>query len=565
MARIAKIESNLKKGCNHEIGEKTLVVGPNASGKSTITNAIELALTGRVSDIAGRADVGQEVSLMALAPHGTDVLWSKVTFDDGQTASYKTEGSTAKAKKATKKVPEFATHADIFPLRSMREAILGSAQTARKFLVSKGIKVTMDEVREMIPTHARKTFDQMVHAVGPTDTPADTLVLVLEKAGSKQRECAKEVSAFETVSNTYAGGIMAPPTNEELSRAERDWRNAVNHNAALRTKAQAQPVSSPVDYWQKQYDDMIAKQDYVIRELTEARAAKANLKIPELPIPNLDSALVTIKTSKDIGSCLTCGSEDIDSLTEREELINGALFQFQSAQDQAVRTDKWLTEAEAAANRYVSDLGSIEGQLERAKAAAANVEPAPTADEIAAAGSKADEMTKVYLDLKAQKEAWDASERARAGAARAKIEIEEWRELVDACKSAVDRLLHKGISDFIARVQSNLPAADRFHLALNAGEREVVNFGLLRGEGDDEYLHTALSGAEWARVTAAMASACVPSGAFAVIIPEERAFDPDTLRDVLEAFSASPHQIIVTSPIAPRKNVKGWTVIDRSA
>jgi hypothetical protein len=92
-----------------------------------------------------------------------------------------------------------------------------------------------------------------------------------------------------------------------------------------------------------------------------------------------------------------------------------------------------------------------------------------------------------------------------------------------------------------------LPGSDNFDVLLQAGDREVVQFGLMKGET----MHTALSGAEWARVTAAMASAAVPKGQFAVIIPEERAFDPDTLKEVMESMTACPHQVIITSPIAP--------------
>ena len=418
MPRIVKVESNIKVGCNNEISEKTIIVGRNGSGKSTLTNAIELALTGRVSDIAGRADVGQEVSLMALAPKGADVLWAKVTFDDGSVASYKTEGSTAKAKKATKNVPAFAVHPEIFPLRSMREAVLGSAQTARKFLVSKAIKVTMDEVREMIPQHSRKMFDNMVNAIGPTDSPADTLVAVLEKAGSKQRECAKEVSAFETVSNTYAGGIMSPPTRDEISQAESDWNAAVQKAASLKAKTVSTTMTSNLAYWQKKYDELLAKQDYVVDELTRARAAKAALKEPKLPLDGLDSAMKVIEVSKELGSCLACGSEDVGSLDERKEVMAASLFQYDHDLQVKARTENWLTQAELAAERFLSDFTSAEDQLSRAKAAVEEIGSGPSAEEIDAADKISESMKKTFLELKSQKEAWDAAERARAGAVR---------------------------------------------------------------------------------------------------------------------------------------------------
>jgi hypothetical protein len=82
-------------------------------------------------------------------------------------------------------------------------------------------------------------------------------------------------------------------------------------------------------------------------------------------------------------------------------------------------------------------------------------------------------------------------------------------------------------------------------------------------------LHGALSGAEWARVTAALAlTTCPESPVPAVICPEERAFDSQTLAEVLEAFSIGvtgmgeeAPQIIVTSPVRPDPMPTGWTVI----
>jgi hypothetical protein len=62
---------------------------------------------------------------------------------------------------------------------------------------------------------------------------------------------------------------------------------------------------------------------------------------------------------------------------------------------------------------------------------------------------------------------------------------------------------------------------------------------------------------------AAMSAACVAPGKYACLIPEERAFDPDTLKSVMEALSGSTHQVILTSPVKPKKVPAGWTVIER--
>ena len=62
---------------------------------------------------------------------------------------------------------------------------------------------------------------------------------------------------------------------------------------------------------------------------------------------------------------------------------------------------------------------------------------------------------------------------------------------------------------------------------------------------------------------AAISSAIVPAGAYGVIIPEERAFDPVTLTTVLTALGSSPHQVVMTSTVMPTAVPVGWTVIRR--
>jgi hypothetical protein len=123
-------------------------------------------------------------------------------------------------------------------------------------------------------------------------------------------------------------------------------------------------------------------------------------------------------------------------------------------------------------------------------------------------------------------------------------------------------------------VQRYLPESLPFGLVLQSGEREVCRLGFWRGEGAARQLHTALSGAEWASLCSALALGSVVEGnGLRVVVPEERAFDPYTLRDVLDAFSTARAQVIVTSPIPPAgvlvgddgmitpDALPGWTIV----
>ena len=163
-------------------------------------------------------------------------------------------------------------------------------------------------------------------------------------------------------------------------------------------------------------------------------------------------------------------------------------------------------------------------------------------------------------DLKAARDAQATVQRAQGIAVTQDKASQSYSQLKEACASALAALMTRAIESFVAKVQAFLPSTDVFGLRLRDGEREVMQYGLVRGG----MIHSALSGAEWARVTMAMASACVPAGQYACLIPEERAFDPRTLRSVMEAMSNSPHQVILTSPVEPESIPAGWTVVRKS-
>jgi hypothetical protein len=157
--------------------------------------------------------------------------------------------------------------------------------------------------------------------------------------------------------------------------------------------------------------------------------------------------------------------------------------------------------------------------------------------------------------------AWKSVRSLRQEEREAKKAIVVLEELIEGCKSAVEGILKTATTTFIARVQSFLPPSDQFDLVLDDGEREVCRFGFLRNGS----LHTALSGAEWARLTLALACATSTDSPdiLRIFVPEDRAFDPQTLRNVLEALTDAPGQVIIATTIKPAGRMpKGWTLVE---
>ena len=62
---------------------------------------------------------------------------------------------------------------------------------------------------------------------------------------------------------------------------------------------------------------------------------------------------------------------------------------------------------------------------------------------------------------------------------------------------------------------------------------------------------------------AAVACACTPSEAdIPVLVPEDRAWDAKTLKEVLQGLDNYPGQVLVATTVKPFRGVpKGWTTV----
>ena len=193
------------------------------------------------------------------------------------------------------------------------------------------------------------------------------------------------------------------------------------------------------------------------------------------------------------------------------------------------------------------------------------------------ARDRADGICKSALSTHEAKEAWEglhmkktAVEAAavqwhnlrsqKDGIRQLRADIGNLEDLLESGAQAVNRLLKTAVGRFEGQVQSYLPEGDAFRLVLEEDGKPVCRLGFER----QGVLHTALSGAEWARLTLALACAASEgTEGILVFAPEERAFDPDTLRGVMAALSDAPGQVLLTSPVRHKGRLpKGWTVLD---
>tara|TARA_R100000152_G_C6781199_1_gene215210 strand:+ start:3495 stop:5087 length:1593 start_codon:yes stop_codon:yes gene_type:complete len=144
-------------------------------------------------------------------------------------------------------------------------------------------------------------------------------------------------------------------------------------------------------------------------------------------------------------------------------------------------------------------------------------------------------------------------------------EAENYKLYKSQLSDTVLQLLRSSfVQDFCLQVSEYLPKNWRFSVRLNEGDRQVFRVGLYDSESGR--VRCALSGAEWATVTSALAM-CVADGlpetTPRVIIPEDRAWDKKTLAAVMRSFNSFDGQVLMASTIRPQgRTPKGWTIID---
>ena len=548
---VTRIESNAKGGAVAELGPRTLILGRNGTGKSALVNAIELAGTGRVSDVAGRDTLAKAEELSTLGPPGAQI-WARAELSDGSVASWEL---------APGRRPHRGGVALAFPLRDVREALTGSPETARKWLLERAGATAFQwpEVVESVPEMARARLAQVAGSSDTGSPAAARLVAALEGA----RREARDATARGKGSRVPAPA-RPPSTDLEIEAAtvEVALGEKLPEREAQLSEAHAQ----------------VAR--------LEGEARRIEYEISTLPAPRADQSLarsvllvMDALLGAGLSECVICGGR-LDAITLGARAARGR------AGLAAVTVEARRREGLSFALReVVADLGrarkvreSIEAQI-RGTGLATDVALPARAPRLSLPDAR-----RCLAELHTCRAGWEAHRRGEERAILAEREATEWTQLAVILSRTLGQLVERGRRAFEASAQAFLPTGDVFGLDLeeqpagdaSASPRAVARVGLRRtlgAEGHSEsrtVLHSALSGAEWARVTAAIALAALPPApAPAIVVPEERAFDPETLSAVLAALGRGlagmpadeAPQLLVTSPVEPSAVPDGWTVI----
>jgi energy-coupling factor transporter ATP-binding protein EcfA2 len=561
---VKSIESNVKKGAKTELGRLTLIVGPNGGGKSSIVNGVELALTGRASDVVGRAEVAKGIDLLTLAPAADDALWANVRLSDGREASWRCERNTRTggAREATHSLPNGVKIT--FPVRAVREALAGAPATVRAWLVGRiGSTVSEEAIRGLIPEDLHAPYADLIKPL--FGYPAQVLLDAREAAAKQARNAGTDAKAANALAEQTGANLAGEPSEEDVEAARHRVREAAVAASAGSAPRPARfnlaALRAQAEVKIKLYADFDAEAARLQGILDTTPAVNADV----VRIRDALTRVLVFTAQKDAADCLICNSAVPHG-------AHAAMLQRAETLTRAAQGDVVAVEAQARLGLVQTALADAQGRAEEAVRGFrdAEAEDARIAALPEAAASQGDALAALRAAeeqvraLEGARAAWSNVRAAKARARDLSARQRVYADLHTAIEDAIVGVLDRARSGFAKKVQSYLPAEDAFDLVLDDNGKDVCKFGFTR----DGVLHTALSGAEWARLTLALAAAVTSDeeADLAVLTPEDRAFDPETLASVMRALGNAPGQVLLCSPVAPAgRTPKGWTIIDLTA
>jgi hypothetical protein len=537
-----------------DIGQKTLLVGSNTSHKSTIVQAVELAIAGSADDIIGRSIVSDAALLLTLAPG--DELGVTARFSDGGTANYNARREDGKVKRPQHDGPG----AQSLVHRSVAAALSGSATTARKaFLEWASGDVDRTGVLACLPTSLHGRYNDIAQHRGRDLSETRTLVEVLNYANSRSREISKEIKGAQSVIERIGDSVDVRPSDSDM-----DKMRFVVAEAREILDASIRAANSGMTQEEKDAELKLALEQRTNWEKnTHTYEMQKKDLLAQLPHKgeNVDYAIkiVDVAINQDLEQCPVCSSHvGLDHLKQCQSFY-------------AQQVSAWEEQSKSILEVIASIDASIESSKQSTQEVDAHIErtqntPVKAKDGRAIPVSDAQSRLEAAMGalgkMEIVRDRWSDLTNAQGRITELEGDQNDYRSLRIACEQAVGKLLSEQTRNFTELVQKYLPPTWKFKIELLDGDREVFRMGFER----DGRLHCALSGAEWATVITAVSMAVtstLDTNDPAILVPYDRAWDTRTLSAVMRGFLSFEGQVIIASTVRPMgRPPKGWTIID---
>lgn len=551
---IAHVEGNLKRGARHKLGEKTLIVGMNGAGKTSIVNCIEFALTSGCSDVAGRDWVADKSQINSLAPDEKTRPHAVVTTSTGSTISGAAMNPAA-----------------IFPVRGLLDKLAGTSDVFRRDVMGPALShlIPLSDVFALLAREDGLMFEEMRDKALP---PLSALTKAAKDAKAHAKTLRGNVEGLHDALRTIASTRPAQPVSSANVVQLRDQLAAAEEAAAAEARANQEAVAvyqqsvRTMSDLQAQWQAHRAQLHQQIAALS-ARAAQLRPAVDPSVVALLDaiSLLAGRLHERNASNCGICGgtlapgraAEVVGQAAQSKAAMMAAPPEVAEIQQQVEEIRPQIAQADETLAKIQAEINAI---------------PRPTSQNAAATRrdqiAYAIQSTQAELARAEQAHSEDAAKREQAlrdQIASKSAQVDRHDRFATAALEASAAVADRQMTALIERVQKRIPAGmGEFHVDLS---QHHVRWGLRRGAA----FHTALSESERAIVATSFASVLqeiAGGGGFIcrpILIPPDRQITAPTLGAMMSVLEEVDAQVIILSTVKPIGRPRaGWTVIDLS-
>ena len=507
---VKSIAGNVKRGVEAELSPCTFVVGRNASGKSALVAALELALTGRSSEVGAAPAALKELC-------GNGALRVAATLSDGRRVDFE-PGRAPVGVMLRSTVTDLLSHEP----KRLREALLSACCG----------EIAPDSIEAQVPEAFRDEWALLWRRCLAGST-ADTLVATVELIRAEIRQAKATVREASPEKPTWA----AAPNAEDLAALTDRARELERGLAADEERVQA---AATLPEWRR----LLRKAEAAAGSQVDYRAVAEAIKLLG-HVRDVAAKLRSIQAK----TCAVCGRP-------------------------APVWDARITDLDARISGYCKTISGAPERLVSVESILAGIKACEEAIDRPPSGATMAELVTIRETLATARQAqaetmqWEA---LRDAAARAQARLDVLKALESVANRIVADTLGASITDFCARASSIIGRP--LSIQLFDRGKPACKIALGAGNGAPPTSWHTLSGAERARFAAGFACALASSQeGLRVVVVDDVWLDHEALTGLCkglgDAVSAGViDQAIVCAVTDYGCTVSGWqhVLLDRAS
>ena len=536
---LQRIKGNIKGGLPNfiELSPKTVVWGENGSGKSTITNAIELVCGGFASDVMGREVVRKPSDLIVLKGLGLPKQTLKIQgeLSNGTQLSYELRETEKGAGKPRHIGPKGLVIR--FPFQEVKENLIGSADKARSWLSS---NLPINKYLQVTPSLRKQ---MLIHQESsPQSSLSEILETIQELYKRKVRDARTEIKACE-MTKDMLGKDFAPLEEYIVKQAEERANTFLNEIMSMGKAIKKEDVEQAMNSLQQLQSKCLQLKS----QLDNLPNAQSLSDTEKQEIETLNHLYHVLVLNEQYPNCYVCNAPKTEKRITPQN-VRDVL----SNVEQRMQITKQRESLNIELAKYVEQFNS---QQERYNSLA-NAFHVQSQSNINI-HHEYNLAVKEHESLKTKYRNFQQVQELNAKMLQLEKDIEEYNKIIDEAQSSLQEAIQQAIETFCDSVTKYLPKPYEFIMELTSSQCRI---GILK-YGTKCF---AVSGAEWVAMVLAIASVTSETSQHLnIFIPEERAFDQNSFCSLMEALKDVNGQVILTSTQSPPK-MDGWTNVECS-